>query len=75
MEHPEQRRLRVLTEEMIRFVSVGDDESFRMLWNSLTVQDQRVVASSLMTMVARLRERDDLGGATWGIRAAQRRRA
>jgi hypothetical protein len=75
MEHPEQRRLRVLTEEMIRFVSVGDDESFRMLWNSLTVQDQRVVASSLMRMVARLREGDDVGGATWGIRAAQRRRA
>jgi len=75
MEHPEQRRLRVITEEMIRFVSVGDDESFHMLWNSITVQDQRFIAASLMRMVAGMRQSEDVGGAAYGLRQVRRRRA
>jgi hypothetical protein len=59
MEHPDYRRLRHTAERMIDLVAAGDDESFSLLWNSLTVHDHRVIAAAMMRTVAELR-RDNL---------------
>jgi hypothetical protein len=65
MEHPDHRRLSNTAQRMIRFVSTGDDESFLVLWNSLTVSDQRTIAEWMAAEVAQLRRehRDEREGA------------
>jgi hypothetical protein len=55
----ESGRLHDTSERLIRYLSDGDDESFRHLWNHLGVADQRVIAASLMREVAMLRRLRD----------------
>jgi hypothetical protein len=74
MEHPDHRRLSNTAERMIRFVSTGDDESFLVLWNSLTVSDQRTIAEWMVAEVAQLRrEHRDASEGTIGRRGEPRR--
>jgi hypothetical protein len=54
-------RLHDTAERLIRYLSDGDVESFRTLWNHLGFADQRVIAESLIREVAELRRLRDQG--------------
>jgi hypothetical protein len=66
VEDPEYRRLGDTMERLISFSALPGDESL-IVWDSLTVREQRMVAHGLASMVAHLRaERGDPPGSEYG---------